>query len=269
MQTNLNNANLDNADLRESNLGATELTKTNLNNANLSGAVLAAAVFNNAILTDVDFSNVMLFETYFTNVDLSAARNLEMCYHAGPSNIDHRSLAKSGKIPDLFLRNCGLPEHFIRQIPSLFSKSEHSCFVSYSSKDKEFVERLCSDLKQNSVSCFFAPEDMPIGSRIRRNIDENIYRHEKFLLILSENSIVSDWVEHEVETALAKENEQTQKSIILLPIRLDNAVYESKIGWAAKIQRERHIGNFCRWKEHNLYKRAFDRLIGDLKASGK
>ena len=27
-----------------------------------------------------------------------------------------------------------------------------------------------------------------------------------------------------------------------------------------------HIGNFCKWKDHDSYQKAFDRLLKDLKA---
>jgi hypothetical protein len=45
---------------------------------------------------------------------------------------------------------------------------------------------------------------MKIGDRIRTKIDEVIRLHEKLLLVLSANSIDSDWVEKEVETAFGK-----------------------------------------------------------------
>jgi hypothetical protein len=36
--------------------------------------------------------------------------------------------------------------------------------------------------------------------------------------------------------------------------------------WAADIRRSRHIGDFSRWKEHDAYQRAFERLLRDLRA---
>ena len=50
----------------------------------------------------------------------------------------------------------------------------------------------------------------------------------KLLLILSEHSVGSNWVEHEVETALAREQEQ--KRTMLFPIRLDDAVMDIRTG---------------------------------------
>jgi TIR domain len=104
---------------------------------------------------------------------------------------------------------------------------------------------------------------MKIGDRIRTKIDEVIRVHEKLLLVLSANSIKSDWVEKEVETAFEKERETG--STVLFPVRLDDAVMESKTGWAADIKRSRHIGDFRHWKDHDDYSRAFERLLRDLK----
>jgi hypothetical protein len=77
-----------------------------------------------------------------------------------------------------------------------------SCFISYSSKDQEFADRLHADLQNKGVRCWFAPHDMPIGAKIIDAIDEAIRLRDKVLLILSENSVASDWVEEEVTRAL-------------------------------------------------------------------
>jgi hypothetical protein len=106
---------------------------------------------------------------------------------------------------------------------------------------------------------------MKIGDKIRLRIDESIRIYDKLLLVLSQHSVASPWVEHEVEHALDLENER--ETPVLFPIRLDEAVMESKVGWAGNIRRTRHIGDFSRWKDHDSYQQAFDRLLRDLKAS--
>src|SRR5205085_992309 len=81
----------------------------------------------------------------------------------------------------------------------------HSCFISYSSKDREFANRIYADLRKQGVPCWFAHEDLKIGDKFWGQIEESIKAREKFLLILSENSISSAWVEYEVECALEEE----------------------------------------------------------------
>jgi hypothetical protein len=74
-------------------------------------------------------------------------------------------------------------------------------------------------------------------------------------------------VEHEVKTALAKERKE--KQAILFPVRVDKAVLESPLSWATEIRHERNIGNFTRWKNHDVYEKALTRLLRDLKAEAK
>jgi hypothetical protein len=118
------------------------------------------------------------------------------------------------------------------------------------------------------VRCWFAPEDLKIGDKFRSRIEDSIRLYDKLLVVLSENSIASSWVEEEVEAALEKER-QNPGSHVLFPIRLDDAVMETKQAWAASLRRERHIGDFRDWKDHDKHKKAFDRLMRDLKAEGK
>jgi uncharacterized protein YjbI with pentapeptide repeats len=238
--------------------------------ADLSGADLSRADLSRANLTwadlfEANLSGARLIETVFADVDLSATKGLHDCKHRGPSVIDHRTLQRSGQLPLSFLRGCGLPDNLIEYLPSLLNQpiQFYSCFISYSSKDEEFARRLHADLQDKGIRCWFAPEDMKVGDRIRTRIDEVIRLHEKLLLVLSANSIDSDWVEKEVETALEKE--RVTKSTVLFPVRLDDAVMDSETGWAADIRRSRHIGDFRGWKDHDGYRKAFERLLRDLK----
>ena len=140
----------------------------------------------------------------------------------------------------------------------------YSCFISYSSKDQDFADRLYADLQNKGVRCWFAPEDMKIGDKIRDRIDQSIRIHDKLLLVLSEHSINSEWVEDEVEAAY--EQERQRGKTVLFPIRLDSAVMDTDKAWVAKLRRSRHIGDFSQWKDHDAYQKAFDRLMRDLKA---
>src|SRR5437773_9205820 len=107
----------------------------------------------------------------------------------------------------------------------------YSCFISYSSKDHAFAKRLYADLQSSGVRCWFAPEDLKVGDKIRPRIDESIRLHDKLMLVLSQHSITSQWVEQEVEAALSRESKENRT--VLFPIRLDKAVMEIEGGWSA------------------------------------
>ena len=140
----------------------------------------------------------------------------------------------------------------------------YSCFISYSSKDQEFAERLYADLQSKGVRCWYAPHDLPVGAETRTDIDQAIRLHDKVLLILSENSIHSEWVKKEVETAF--EHERRQKRLVLFPVRIDDSFKRTRKAWASDIRRMRNVGDFCGWKDHDTYQQAFERLMRDLKA---
>ena len=206
-------------------------------------------------------------DTVFGDVDLVGIIGLETLTHFGPSVLDANTMARSqGKIPETFLKGCGVPEIFIKFISSLLNQpiQFYSCFISYSSKDQDFAERLYADLQNKGVRCWFAPKDMKIGDPIRDRIDQSIRIHDKLLLILSEHSINSEWVEDEGESAY--EQEQKRNTTVFFPIRLDDAVMDTEKAWAAKLRRSRHIGDFTNWKDHDSYVNAFERLLRDLKA---
>jgi hypothetical protein len=124
-------------------------------------------------------------------------------------------------------------------------------------------ERLYADLEVKGVRCWFAPEDLKIGDRFRQRIDDAIRLHDKLLIVLSQNSVRSAWVREEVESCL--EREQRENRTVLFPIRLDDAVMVATEAWAASIRRQRHIGDFHHWKDHDAYQDGFKRLLRDLK----
>jgi hypothetical protein len=269
---NLNEAKLIGALLVETDLRGANLSRTDLRNANLRGARLGKADLINADLSRADLTKAALNESVFGdtnlgNIDLSEAIGLEEVIHRAPSTIGIDSLYMSkGKIPEIFLRGCGVPENLITFMHSLVDQAIefYSCFISYSSKNDDFAKRLHADLQSKGVRVWFAPEDLKIGDKFRSRIDEAIRVYDKLLLVLSEHSIKSDWVEKEVETAFEKERQQ--KRTMLFPVRLDDSVMETDQAWAADIRLTRHIGDMCGWKDHDSYQVAFERLLRDLRA---
>jgi hypothetical protein len=272
--TNLSEANLSGADLSMANLSRANLSGTNLSMANLSGtdlseanligANLGGAILFSANLIGADLGEALFVQTFVSNVDLSTCKNLDAVAHGGPSSVDIRTLQRSGPLPLAFLRGVGLPDNLIEYLPSLLGRSIqfYSCFISYASKDEDFARRLHADLQDKGVRCWFAPHDMKIGAKILDTLDEAIRLRDKVLLVLSEASIASEWVEDEVTKAFAEERQRG--GTVLFPVRVDDAVFETKEAWAAKLRADRHIGDFRAWKDHDAYQTALKRVLRDL-----
>jgi len=193
----------------------------------------------------------------------------------GPSSVGIDTIYKShGKIPEIFLRGCGVPDEFIAYIGSMVGRpiEYYSCFISYSTRDQEFAERLYADLQNKGVRCWFAPHDIKGGRKIHEQIDDAIRLHDKLLLILSEHSMSSNWVKTEI--ANARQRKEQEKKNLLFPITL--APMDEVKKWklfdadpgidSAREVREYFIPDFSRWKEHDSYQAALVRLVKGLKA---
>jgi uncharacterized protein YjbI with pentapeptide repeats len=261
--TDLRQADLTQADLRWAHLSESNLSEASLINANL---IKASIIKSN--LHHCNLKGALLAWTHFGDVDLSLTKELYAAQHYGPSSIGIDTIMRSdGKIPETFLREAGVPDNIIQNMALLTEKglSHQSCFISHSGKDLEFAEKLYTDLQNNGVRCWFASEDMKIGKKTWDSIYHYIRMRDKILLILSEDSISSDWVEEEVNAALSEEHQR--KKPIFLPIRVDDAVLDSDQAWAEYINKTRNICDFSNWKDHDAYHQALDNLLNELKKS--
>ncbi len=265
-RTRFSNCSLKHANLSYANLTRVIFRSTSFRDANLSEAQLSRAEFNGCKLNGANLTKARVGSTLFGKIDLSQTKGLETVWHSGPSTIGIDTIYLSeGKIPEIFLQGAGVPDSFIIYTHSLVGHpvNYYSCFISYSSKDEALARRLHTNLQAKGVRCWFAPEDMKIGDKIRTQIGEAIHLQDKLLLLLSEHSITSTWVEDEVEAALEKE--QNQHRNVLFPVRLDESVMETSQAWAAMLRRSRHIGDFSNWTDLQAYQMAFKRLLEDLK----
>jgi len=161
--------------------------------------------------------------------------------------------------------------------PALPKIEYSSCFISHSSKDAAFAEQLNADLRNAGIQCWYAPEDLRIGDKFRKRIDESIYLHDKLLLILSSASVKSVWVESEVEAALQQERLRSElvpealrgNTTVLFPIQIDDVNLDATVGWGAEIRRTRHIGDFRQWNDPQRYQAGLTRLLRDLAVSSE
>jgi hypothetical protein len=89
-------------------------------------------------------------------------------------------------------------------------------FISYSRKDIDFVRRLAGDLENAGYDVWWDLTDLHGGDDWPRVIPAAIEASEKVMVVLSPNSVLSDWVEKEYTQALS-----LRKKII--PIMLERS----------------------------------------------
>lgn len=276
------NANFAFSDLRGANLTHTVFRVASFLGAQLGGAKLSHTILALADLTDVklegaDFSNAVLHGAVFGNNDLRGVKGLENVNHQAPSTVGVDTIYRSqGKIPEIFLRGCGLHESFVQQTPALVAAMQpiqfYSCFISYSHKDEDFARRLYSRMGEAGLRVWYAPEDIQGGRKLHEQIFGAIHVHDKLLLVLSENGLRSEWVATEIRRARKAEGEEGRRK--LFPIRLVDfeairawECFDADTGKDLGVElREYFIPDFSDWKDHNAFEKAFERLLRDLKA---
>lgn len=274
----LRSANLEGADLSgKDTLADVDLRSSKLKGANFRGRKLVGVDFSGADLTDADFSDTTINWCRFGGHDLRSVRGLDTIKFEGPSEVAIDTIYRSkGKIPESFLRGCGVPENLIRYIPSLVNAEDgiqfYSCFISYSAENGDFAKRLHGQMRDAHLRVWFAPEDMKGGKKLHEQIETAIRVYDKLLIVLSEASLQSEWVMDELRKGFKAERDTGKRK--LFPVRLID--YETLERWEcrdslsgkdlAEEVRQYFIPDFSNWKDHDPFEAVFDRLLKDLRA---
>ncbi len=94
----------------------------------------------------------------------------------------------------------------------------YSVFISYSTKDQPFADRLYADLQAHDTDAGSRRMISRAAGRSTSKIDEAARVYDKLLLILTDASMNSNWVKTEIANARAREEQQSRK--MLFPITL-------------------------------------------------
>jgi hypothetical protein len=279
-------ANLRSTNLRGSDLRIANLSRSDLSDAILTGgAKLIGANLTSAHLKGTNLTNAFMAYTVLGDNDLSEVIGLESIVYGGPSTIGVDTLYKSrGKIPDLFLRGCGLSDADIEYAklatPGLSNEEINDItyriyhltatqavqinplFISYSHNDGPFVDEVEKHLNSKGIR-FWRDVHHATAGRLEKQIDRAMRLNPTVLLILSEHSVNSDWVEH--EAASARELEKELKRDVLCPIALDDTW--KTCDWPKVLRRQfmdYNILDFSKWEDDDFFSRQFNKLIEGL-----
>jgi TolB-like protein/Tfp pilus assembly protein PilF len=80
----------------------------------------------------------------------------------------------------------------------------HDVFVSYASQDAAVANSIVENLEQHGLKCWIAPRDVKPGAQYADEIVGAINDAKVFVLVLSENALVSPHVGRELERAASK-----------------------------------------------------------------
>jgi hypothetical protein len=98
-------------------------------------------------------------------------------------------------------------------------KQMPSIFLSHSSKDKFFVRRLAQDLQARGVRVWLDEAEINVGDSLTEKIGAAINEMDFVAVVLSHNSVGSNWVQKELEIALNKE--LAKRQVVVLPVLLE------------------------------------------------
>jgi len=93
-------------------------------------------------------------------------------------------------------------------------------FVSYSTKDRPFVERLVADLKGKGVDVWFDYAELQIGDSIVEGISKGLKTAAYMIIVLSKSSVESRWVQSEMSFALMES--LSGKGVAILPVLIED-----------------------------------------------
>ena len=86
-------------------------------------------------------------------------------------------------------------------------KKRPKAFLSYSHDDRDIAEQIAKSLRQSGIDVWFDKwEILPGDSLIQKIFEEGLSDTNAFIVLLTENSIQSRWVQQELDAALDSEN---------------------------------------------------------------
>jgi hypothetical protein len=78
-------------------------------------------------------------------------------------------------------------------------------FVSHSSQDKAFVEKLVADLTAHAIPVWYDKLDLGVGESVPGRINDGLTKSRYFLIVLSPAALASAWVREELNAGLMKQ----------------------------------------------------------------
>lgn len=93
-------------------------------------------------------------------------------------------------------------------------KNNYDVFISYSHKDRVFVQKLATALSKHGLKSFIDEQDIEWGSSLVESLTNAIQEARFVLVIMSPNYFSSQWANKELDMALSREFEEGEIKVI-------------------------------------------------------
>jgi hypothetical protein len=95
-----------------------------------------------------------------------------------------------------------------------------SVFISYNHNDSDFVDKLSLELIRNNIKVWKDKWQISAGDSLINEIESGLLGASYLVIVLSKNSVKSDWVRKELNAALIREIDD--KKIKILPVLIND-----------------------------------------------
>ena len=123
-------------------------------------------------------------------------------------------------------------------------------FISYKSDEEEYAKRVRNVLEQNGISCWMAPDSIPVGSNYMKQIPQAIENCKAMIVLVSEKSQHSTWVKNEFSQAISKEK-------LVIPYVIQDCSLEDEFAFSMSTMQQ-----VFAWKDEES---ALQRVVKDIR----
>ncbi len=111
--------------------------------------------------------------------------------------------------------------------PGLSGARKPEIFLSHSAKDAEMAKKIAEALKALNYSVWYSDWAIEPGQSIVDEIDEALSRVDTLIILWSEDSIKSKWVQHELNVALSRRS--NGQDVLVLSLLISNGELPSEL----------------------------------------
>jgi uncharacterized protein YjbI with pentapeptide repeats len=263
-------ADFRNCALALANFSETEVVESQFAGARLPGARCERAKFLSCDFRGAELTGIQIRQTRFDDswlgltrlaaCDLSRAFGLDTVRHFGPTWIDAETLAQHAKfLPPEFLYGAGVRVSRSGTPEPVARDAEDICSILHAHRDADFAARLRLDLMANGIRCWFLPDAISWAG-----IELDRAPYDRLIVILSRQALESRPLVAEVSAAL--EREAAQHRACVLPVRVDDYLYNDWQHAQKDALLGKNVGDFRNWRDADLYRTALDRLLDALRS---
>ncbi len=128
--------------------------------------------------------------------------------------------------------------------------SRADVFISYKSEEESVARHIREVLEANGISCWMAPDSIPVGSNYMKQIPEAIENCRAMIVVISRKSQQSVWVKNEFSEAISKNK-------LIIPYVIQDCELEDEFAFSMSTMQQ-----VFAWKDEE---KALAKIVHDIR----